>query len=45
LGRGMPLFDGSQGKTKLELVGTKRFACGVVELSYVVEGITDNGER
>jgi dihydrofolate reductase len=45
LGRGMPLFDGSQGSARLELVGTRRFACGVVELSYVVEGITDNGER
>lgn len=36
LGQGIPLFDGSQGKTKLNLVSTQQFTSGVVALNYVV---------
>ncbi|NTS41857.1 dihydrofolate reductase [Flavisolibacter sp. BT320] len=36
LGRGIPLFNGIQNKTPLELVSTKPFACGVTELNYIV---------
>lgn len=34
LGKGIPLFTGTQENVKLELVSTHRFACGVTELSY-----------
>lgn len=34
LGEGIPLFKDVQEKTKLNLVATTQFACGVTELSY-----------
>lgn len=37
LGEGIPLFAGIKDKTKLQLVGTHQFVCGVSELNYVVE--------
>lgn len=37
LGKGIPLFDGSQGETKLELIGSRSFACGVNELNYIAK--------
>lgn len=37
LGKGIPLFEGIQQTTKLQLTLTKQFACGVVELGYTVE--------
>lgn len=37
LGQGIPLFTGIKNKVKLELLGTKQFACGVTEMNYVVE--------
>jgi dihydrofolate reductase len=37
LGKGIPLFEGVQDKTKLKLVNTHQFDSGVTELSYVVE--------
>jgi dihydrofolate reductase len=37
LGKGIPLFDGSQGETKLELISSRSFACGVNELNYVAK--------
>jgi len=37
LGRGIPLFTGVNDKTKLKLVTTHQFACGVTELNYVVD--------
>lgn len=36
LGRGIPLFTDIKEKTKLNLLTTRQFACGVTELSYVV---------
>ena len=36
LGKGIPLFKGVQDKTKLKLVNTTQFDCGVTELNYVV---------
>ncbi|MCW4468546.1 dihydrofolate reductase family protein [Flavobacterium sp. MFBS3-15] len=36
LGKGIPLFKGVQDKTKLKLVNTTQFNCGVTELNYVV---------
>ena len=36
LGTGIPLFAGIQHKTKLNLLGTRSFACGVTELNYTV---------
>jgi dihydrofolate reductase len=36
LGTGIPLFDGHQSKTKLDLLSTRKFNCGVTELNYVV---------
>lgn len=35
IGKGIPLFDGSQGESKLELIGSHTFACGVTELNYI----------
>ncbi len=37
LGRGIPLFTGNEHKTKLQLVSTHQFRCGVTELNYLVE--------
>lgn len=37
LGKGIALFDGSQGETKLELLGSRTFACGVTELNYIAQ--------
>lgn len=37
LGKGIPLFKGAKVETKLKLVNTNRFNCGVVELDYIVE--------
>ncbi len=34
LGEGIPLFEGIQEKTKLKLVNTHSFSCGVTELNY-----------
>lgn len=39
LGRGIPLFNGIQNKTALELVSIKPFACGVTELNYTVNRV------
>ena len=36
LGRGIPLFTGISNKTKLKLLTTHQFGCGVTELNYVV---------
>jgi dihydrofolate reductase len=38
LGEGIPLFTGGKEKTKLKLVSTRPFSCGVTELSYLVNG-------
>jgi len=37
LGQGIPLFKGVQEKTKLKLLNTHQFTCGVTELNYTVE--------
>lgn len=37
LGEGIPLFKNIQEKTKLNLISTHVFKCGVTELSYVKE--------
>lgn len=37
LGKGIPLFNGIQDKTKLKLITTRQFECGVTELSYTVD--------
>ena len=37
LGQGIPLFTGSKDKTKLKLLNTHQFSCGVTELNYIVE--------
>ncbi|MGB2704762.1 MAG: dihydrofolate reductase family protein [Chitinophagaceae bacterium] len=34
LGQGMPLFKDITGTTKLKLVASKTFACGVMALHY-----------
>lgn len=34
IGEGVPLFKGISEKTKLELLETKRFSCGVIALHY-----------
>ena len=34
LGQGMPLFKDITGTTKLKLVESKTFACGVIALHY-----------
>jgi len=36
LGQGMPLFKNIKEKTKLKLLNTKQFTCGVTELNYIV---------
>ncbi|MBL7899701.1 MAG: dihydrofolate reductase family protein [Crocinitomicaceae bacterium] len=36
LGQGIPLFKDVPGKTKLDLISTKQFSCGVTELNYLV---------
>jgi dihydrofolate reductase len=36
LGQGIPLFTGIEGKTKLKLLNTHQFACGVTELNYII---------
>ncbi|RYY26932.1 MAG: dihydrofolate reductase [Chitinophagaceae bacterium] len=37
IGKGIPLFTGIKEKTKLALLTTKQFDCGVTELNYVVD--------
>ncbi len=37
LGQGIPLFADSKDKTKLKLLTTHQFACGVTELNYLVD--------
>jgi dihydrofolate reductase len=37
LGQGIPLFVDIKDKIKLSLLGTRSFACGVTELSYIVD--------
>jgi dihydrofolate reductase len=37
LGQGIPLFEDIKEKTKLNLMNTRPFTCGVTELSYIVE--------
>jgi len=37
LGKGIPLFTGIKDRTKLKLVTTHRFECGVTELNYIVD--------
>lgn len=37
LGAGIPLFSGRTVQTRLRLLGTRSFGCGVTELNYVVE--------
>lgn len=35
LGKGIPLFKSIKDETKLRLLNTKQFSCGVVELNYI----------
>ncbi len=37
LGEGISLFAGIKDKTKLNLLNTKQFSCGVIELNYTVD--------
>lgn len=37
LGQGIPLFTGIEEKTRLKLLGTHQFTCGVTELNYIVD--------
>jgi dihydrofolate reductase len=37
LGQGIPLFADIQHKINLNLLTTRQFACGVTELSYIVD--------
>ncbi len=37
LGRGIPLFEGFRDTTKLKLLTTRTFDCGVTELSYIAD--------
>lgn len=37
LGQGIPLFADIKKQTKLELLDTRQFTCGVTELSYTVD--------
>lgn len=37
LGKGIPLFAGVKEQTKLKLLTTRSFSCGVTELNYTVE--------
>lgn len=37
LGKGIQLFANFNGKTKLKLLTTQQFSCGVIELNYTVD--------
>lgn len=37
LGQGIPLFKGIKEKTKLQLLNSHSFSCGVTELNYLIE--------
>lgn len=37
LGQGIPLFAAIKEKTKLNLVSTRQFTCGVTELNYIAD--------
>lgn len=37
LGHGIPLFEGIKEITKLQLLNTHSFSCGVIELNYLVD--------
>ncbi|HVM89916.1 MAG TPA: dihydrofolate reductase family protein [Puia sp.] len=37
LGEGIPLFANIKDKTKLKLLTTRQFTCGVIELNYTVD--------
>lgn len=37
LGQGIPLFVDIKNKTKLKLLTTRQFTCGVTELNYIVD--------
>ena len=37
LGEGIPLFTDGKNKTKLKLLTTHQFTCGVTELNYIVD--------
>ncbi len=37
LGQGIPLFANIKHQTKLKLLNTQQFTCGVTELSYIVD--------
>lgn len=37
LGQGIPLFQDIKNKIKLNLLTSRKFACGVVELNYIVD--------
>ncbi|MEO5910514.1 MAG: dihydrofolate reductase family protein [Pelobium sp.] len=37
LGQGIPLFTGINDKTKLQLLTTHQFTCGVTEMNYLVD--------
>ncbi len=37
LGKGIPLFSGVKGTTKLKLMGTRQLTSGVTELDYIVD--------
>ena len=37
LGQGIPLFADIKNKTKLSLLTTRQFACGVMEINYIVD--------
>lgn len=37
LGKGIPLFTNIKDKTKLNLLSTRQFTCGVTELNYTVD--------
>lgn len=37
LGKGISLFEGIKDTIKLNLINTRQFTCGVVELNYVVD--------
>lgn len=37
LGKGIPMFAGTAGKTGLKLLGTKKFKCGVVGIHHALE--------
>jgi len=39
IGQGIPLFTNIRDKTKLKLLTTQQFTCGVTELNYIVDKI------